>query len=416
MIRMADPPLTDSPRERGHERSDDPAFESEQPAETLHRRLSAAARALRDAEQHVVLWLADLRRRRLHRELGYPSPRQYAMEALGFSATRAGDLLCLADRLEELPRIRESVVRGELGYTKAREIVKVASPRTEDAWLAEAEHSTRRELERKVARTRLEAQARRRRRAISGGTGQGSLLDGAASAVDGIPSTGPQAAGERVAADRPPAKPDAIPSPADAPPPPPPAPTLAELAAEVPVQVGLRMTAEQRARYEALWQKLGATPNLEDLLAALAGLVAERRTSNRLSGGNNDRCEYFAPQGATPPVQIHVHLCPECGVMEAAGRPVARADRERMECDAAVAAPGERNTTTIPPRVRREVLARDRHRCRTPGCHHTRFLEVHHVVARQRGGTNEPANLVTLCSACHRLWHERGRPGWCGES
>lgn len=40
-------------------------------------------------------------------------------------------------------------------------------------------------------------------------------------------------------------------------------------------------------------------------------------------------------------------------------------------------------------------------------CGHTRVLEVHHKQARARGGTHEPANLITLCAACHRLWHER---------
>ncbi|MBE0567245.1 MAG: HNH endonuclease, partial [Krumholzibacteria bacterium] len=77
----------------------------------------------------------------------------------------------------------------------------------------------------------------------------------------------------------------------------------------------------------------------------------------------------------------------------------------------AVASPGDRNTTTIPPRVRREVLARDRHRCRAPGCERRRYLEVHHVVARHRGGSNGAENLVTLCSACHRVWHVRAPVG-----
>jgi hypothetical protein len=45
--------------------------------------------------------------------------------------------------------------------------------------------------------------------------------------------------------------------------------------------------------------------------------------------------------------------------MEIGGRALSRADRERIACDAAVSAPGERNTATIAPRVRREVLARD---------------------------------------------------------
>ncbi len=76
MIRVSDRPSIEPPY--------NPVFETNQPAETVHRRLQAAA----------------------------------------------GDLLRLAERLEELPQIRESVARGDLGYTKARELVKVASHAT----------------------------------------------------------------------------------------------------------------------------------------------------------------------------------------------------------------------------------------------------------------------------------------------
>jgi len=53
------------------------------------------------------------------------------------------------------------------------------------------------------------------------------------------------------------------------------------------------------------------------------------------------------------------------------------------------------------------VLTRDRHKCRTPGCNHTKFLEVHHIKPRTAGGNNRTENLITLCSACHRFWHEK---------
>jgi 5-methylcytosine-specific restriction endonuclease McrA len=87
---------------------------------------------------------------------------------------------------------------------------------------------------------------------------------------------------------------------------------------------------------------------------------------------------------------------------------LSRSNADRVRCDAAVCHPGGRNTTTIPPRVRRKVLARDRHRCRAPDCGRTRFLEVHHLVSRQQGGSNKAENLITLCGSCHRLWHEKG--------
>jgi hypothetical protein len=58
--------------------------------------------------------------------------------------------------------------------------------------------------------------------------------------------------------------------------------------------------------------------------------------------------------------------------------------------------------------VRRAVLARDQHRCRVPGCTHATFLDIHHVVSRSDGGSNDPANTITICSAHHRAVH-RGK-------
>jgi hypothetical protein len=65
------------------------------------------------------------------------------------------------------------------------------------------------------------------------------------------------------------------------------------------------------------------------------------------------------------------------------------------------------NRSAIPPAVRRQVMDRDGHRCRTAGCGNSVFLELHHVVPRSRGGTNRAENLVTLCSRCHRYEHTR---------
>ncbi|MFO7610714.1 MAG: HNH endonuclease, partial [Candidatus Krumholzibacteriia bacterium] len=176
------------------------------------------------------------------------------------------------------------------------------------------------------------------------------------------------------------------------------------LAAEVPVRVAVEFTPEQHARWEALWEqvrKRGATGDrAEMLLEAMQSLVSSHATAT-------SNVENFPRGKSDPGVQIHVHQCPDCGQVEANGRPLGRADAERVQCDAVVHTPGQRAAATIAPRVRREVMARDRHRCQAPGCGRTRFLEVHHKTPRARGGTHEPANLVTLCAPCHRLWHER---------
>ncbi len=53
-------------------------------------------------------------------------PDQYAAVELEFSKTRTGDFLHLARKLEKLPRLKKEMEEGKIGYTKAREIVKVA--------------------------------------------------------------------------------------------------------------------------------------------------------------------------------------------------------------------------------------------------------------------------------------------------
>jgi len=319
-------------------------FVSDQSAPRVHASLRRSLRALEHARHCAVLWFADVQRRRLYRDLGYSSINQYAQEGLGFSKSRTRDFVRLAAKLDILPAVRKAMSDGELGYTKAREIVTVATPETEDRWLAAA----------KAPRKELMLQVKRAKRAARVDPGQGELV---------------------------PSEPAVV------------AP------GELPVRFQVDFTPEQEARRAALVEKLHklgevANDRAELMLEALAALVDSKEKGPR------------GPRREGPPVQIHVHE--EKGQIKAEGRLLSRADAERMRCDAVICMNGERSRATIPPRIRREVLSRDRHRCRAPGCDRTRFLEVHHCVPRSRGGNNQPENLMTLCGACHRLWHEKG--------
>ena len=65
-----------------------------------------------------------------------------------------------------------------------------------------------------------------------------------------------------------------------------------------------------------------------------------------------------------------------------------------------------RKTRTIPPGIRRALLARDT-RCRFPGCS-ARRCDAHHVVHWIDGGGTCLENLVLLCRRHHRAVHEGG--------
>ena len=54
---------------------------------------------------------------------------------------------------------------------------------------------------------------------------------------------------------------------------------------------------------------------------------------------------------------------------------------------------------------REAVLHRDKYTCQICGKKHTR-LEVHHIIYRSQGGTNDEDNLITLCKDCHDALHD----------
>ena len=94
-------------------------FVTDQPAAKVHASLFRSLQAVENAQQCAVLWFADIMRRHLYRELGYSSVNQYAMQELGFSKSRTRDFIRLVGRLDKLPAVKEAVISGELGYTRA---------------------------------------------------------------------------------------------------------------------------------------------------------------------------------------------------------------------------------------------------------------------------------------------------------
>ncbi len=388
-------------------------FQAGLPAREVHAGLLQSLDSLRRAEKNAVLYFREVHRRKLYRELGYSSIHLYASEELHFSKPKTSQFIRLAESLEELPALRQSLAAGEIPWTKARVVAKAATRETEGRWLAEAKRGSRRELERKVELCRAETRSRQK-----ADPAQASLLT--------LPGNGSGAGGG--------ASPKAVKQ------------ALASVDDELPMPLTLRFRPDQRARFEALMEKLHkarsgnslqAANREELLLVALEELLLKERerssarkasredaSASHLGGDEFTRVNsasagavlsgtgMFTRVNSSSPYQVHVYLCENCGEGRIRTRSgehrLSEASIERIRCDCRTRLPGEKNRASIPPAQRERILARDRHRCRMKGCGNTAFLEVHHLLPRSTGGGNEPGNLVTLCSACHQLVHERG--------
>ncbi len=88
-----------------------------------------------------------MQRRRLHKP-GYRSAACWALEHLGLK--RADKLIKLAERMEVLPALDGAFFRGEVPWTKVREIARVAVRETVAQWLEIARSKTSREIEQAV--------------------------------------------------------------------------------------------------------------------------------------------------------------------------------------------------------------------------------------------------------------------------
>lgn len=304
--------------------------------DTVHKNILrlAAARAASDYELGV--WLAAAHRLELWKALGIASFVEYARRYLGVKPRPAKERLRVALALESLPRLAEALREGRIHYSKVRELTRIATDETEEAWLSAAAGKDAREIE--------------------------SLVS--------------------------------CHQPGDTPETPPTPPVSARLTFEVSVSTKA-LVAEARERMIAA---RGASVSDDELLLALATAAL----------GSPARDEGLSSY------QIAITVCDACKtVRQRAGGEDVVVDAtvlEQARCDATelgrvdVADP-PKATQTVPPRIRRMVMARQGHRCAVPGCTNSAFRHLHHTVRRADGGTHDPELMCGLCTQHHQATH-----------
>jgi hypothetical protein len=287
-----------------------------------------------------------------------------------------------ARALENLPQISAAMERGELSYSKVRELTRVACPATEDYLLTIALHGTAHHVERLVRyyRNAKESEELTREERQQKDRSLQYFYDHDGSLV---------------------------------------------IKARLPAQVGaLFMKAIDKAvddlcetEPEAVEADTPAgTPTVKFLptrtrRADALELLAESFLQNgaeTMSGGDKH--------------QIVVHVDLETLQTGCAGRceiehgtHIAAETARRLACDASVVGivedeQGEplsvgRKTRSVPPALQRALRTRDKG-CRFHGCCNTRYTDAHHIHHWAHGGETKLSNLVTLCRFHHRAVHE----------
>ena len=124
-------------------------------AEELDARVRTLAGALARHELELSQLILRFHRANGWRQLGYATETQYARERLGLSPSLLLARRSLALRLERLPRVAVALGAGKIGVEAALQVVRVATPNTENEWVERARRRTIKHLREEVAAARV---------------------------------------------------------------------------------------------------------------------------------------------------------------------------------------------------------------------------------------------------------------------
>jgi hypothetical protein len=118
----------------------------------LHRRLKRIANARAHLDLQEAEALREAQRLQLWRQFGHTSLADYMVNELGYSSHRvAEDRLRVANALPALPALTAAIQNGNINFSQAKELVRVATPDTEKVWIEKAQDMNVREVEQAVA-------------------------------------------------------------------------------------------------------------------------------------------------------------------------------------------------------------------------------------------------------------------------
>src|SRR6187455_2049751 len=103
--------------------------------QVAHETLSRLARARAAADAEEGRWLLAAERASVHVHLGYGSFSEYIERLFGYQPRSLQERLRVAEALEGLPALARALSSGELSWSAARELTRVAVLDTEQEWL-----------------------------------------------------------------------------------------------------------------------------------------------------------------------------------------------------------------------------------------------------------------------------------------
>jgi Domain of unknown function (DUF222) len=324
-------------------------------------------RAISAHHSQLLAAVVELDRRKAWRVDGATSMVAWLVQQCGVTAVTAREWVTAASKLKELPKISDALSQGKLSFDQVKPLVEVAKPET-DAKLAEqATHWSAKQVRELAAAARQQSDEQ-----ASSSYGRRFLrFDDRRRMLTGML----------------------------------PAEQYATVKGSLIARAGRRLKE----------------PFDQRMADALVALCKRDMAGTASSGDDGKGARAGGVRRSRPTVVVHADMAFLAGgeggaELDVLG-PLSREAARRIACDAKVlvSADGASGLSLNLGRARRdpsdaqriEIRRRDKG-CRFPGCTHTEFTDVHHLLHWTNGGATDLSNLVELCDQHHRFVHEMG--------
>ena len=117
----------------------------------LHEKAKGLACDYLRTKGELLSVLMEMRRQRVFAELNYSGIFEYCEKALNLSRAQAYYFKTVAEKAEEVPRIKAAIVQGELTLSQARRITSVVTNENQEVWIDRARTLSQKDLEKEVA-------------------------------------------------------------------------------------------------------------------------------------------------------------------------------------------------------------------------------------------------------------------------
>ena len=285
----------------------------------------------------------------------------HAAECLfGLGAHSTRERIRVGKALRSLPRIEDALVSGEVSYSRAREVTRVATPGDESTWLELARTLPMRTLERRVVEAAGKESPTGTAQSEAAGKESPARTDGPAQLRFRTPET---------------------------------------------VEVTLRLPVEAWALFQRAMEgaRRASEASLSDAeaLAAVARDAIEHQSTGADSADPRHTVVLYECQSC-----LRTELDTGAGPLELGAGAAATLGCGARVRDLRTEGRVVRRGGPLPKAIERTVRLRDRNTCRVPGCHRRRYVDVHHIVPRGEGGEHSRSNCVCLCTTHHGRLHD----------